>query len=118
LKKRLEEAGLNEEKIASKISDGLEATAPPRKDGGTLYPDQFVRKQFLDLLLRIRGDYAPEVSEHVEKVIHVTIDRDMVKSLRDSGFIAEDEGEILEAEIVKEDDRPELPEHTEQDKES
>jgi len=101
LMEKLEEKGLNEDKIADKLAEGLDAMAPPRKDGGTLYPDNFVRKQYLDLLCRIRGDYAPEKSEHTEKTIQITLDLGMLKSLKDSGMLSKDDADILEAEIVE-----------------
>ncbi len=101
LLQKLEEKGLTEDKIAEKLAEGLDAMAPPRKDGGTLYPDNFVRKQYLDLLCRIRGDYAPEKSEHVEKKIQITLDLGMLKSLKDSGMLSPEDANILEAEIVE-----------------
>jgi len=102
LLQKLEEKGLNEDKIAEKLDEGLDAMAPPRKDGGKLYPDNFVRKQYLDLLCRIRGDYAPEKSEHIEKKIQITLDLGMLKSLKDSGMLSTEDANILEAEIVNE----------------
>ena len=102
LLQKLEEKGLNEDRIADKLDEGLDAMAPPRKDGGKLYPDNFVRKQYLDLLCRIRGDYAPEKSEHIEKKIQITLDLGMLKSLKDSGLLTAEDANILEAEIVNE----------------
>lgn len=107
LLQKLEEKGLNEDRIADKIDEGLDAMAPPRKDGGTLYPDNFVRKQYLDLLCRIRGDYAPEKSEHIEKKIHITLDLGMLKSLKDSGMLTAEDANVLEAEIVDASNEPE-----------
>jgi len=104
LLQRLEEKGLNEDKIADKLAEGLDAMAPPRKDGGTLYPDNFVRKQYLDLLCRIRGDYAPEETVHTERTIQLVLDASMIKALKDTNFIDAEEVEVLEAEIVPEDE--------------
>jgi len=104
LRQRLEERGLNEDKIAEKLAEGLDAMAPPRKDGGTLYPDNFVRKQYLDMLCRIRGDYAPEETVHTERKIQLVLDASMIKALKDTDFIDAEEVEILEAEIVPEDE--------------
>lgn len=100
LHQRLEERGLNEDKIAEKLTEGLEAMAPPRRDGGTLYPDNFVRKQYLDLLCRIRGDYAPEKTEHLDKRIQIVLDRGMIEALRDTDAITVEEADVLDAEIV------------------
>jgi hypothetical protein len=74
--------------------------APPRRDGGTLYPDNFVRKQYLDLLCRIRGDYAPEKTEHLDKRIQIVLDRGMIEALRDTDAITVEEADVLDAEIV------------------
>jgi hypothetical protein len=110
LLQKLEEKGLNEDRIAEKLDEGLDAMAPPRKDGGTLYPDNFVRKQYLDLLCRIRGDYAPEKSEHVEKKIQITLDLGMLKGLHDSGLLSAKDVEILEAEVISEPASTDCPE--------
>lgn len=107
----MQQAGIDDLLIARKLREGLDAKAPPRKDGGRQYPDQFVRKQFLDVIFKLRGDYAPEKSEHLTKTINLTIDMGMIKALKDTKFITDEEVGILEAEIVREDnDGPkELP---------
>lgn len=110
LMQKLEEKGLTEDKIAEKLAEGLDAMAPPRKDGGTLYPDNFVRKQYLDLLCRIRGDYAPDKTEHTEKKIQITLDLGMLKSLKDSGMLSSEDAEVLDAEIVKSEEGAGSPE--------
>ena len=99
----MQQAGIDDLLIARKLREGLDAKAPPRKDGGKQYPDQFVRKQFLDVIFKLRGDYAPEKSEHINKTINLTLDMGMIKALKDTKFITAEEVDILEAEIVKEE---------------
>lgn len=99
----MHQAGIDDLLIARKLREGLDAKAPPRKDGGRQYPDQFVRKQFLDVIFKLRGDYAPEKSEHTNKTINLTLDMGMIKALKDTKFITDAEVDILEAEIVREE---------------
>lgn len=96
----MQQAGIDDLLIARKLREGLDAKAPPRKDGGRQYPDQFVRKQFLDVIFKLRGDYAPEKSEHLTKTINLTIDSSMLKALRDTKFIDAEEVEILESSFL------------------
>lgn len=103
LHRAMQQAGIDDLLIARKLREGLDAKTPPRKEGGKQYPDQFVRKQFLDVIFKLRGDYAPEKSEHTNKSISLTIDRGMIEALKDTKYLTEAEVEILEAEIVKEE---------------
>jgi len=98
----LERVGVTDGYLAEKTREGLNAMAPPRKDGGIQYPDYFVRKQYLDIALRVRGDYAPERTEHTQKVINITLTPDFVKGLIDAKAITYDEAEILEGEVIDE----------------
>ena len=94
-------AGIDDNLIARKLREGLDAKTPPRKEGGQQYPDQFVRKQFLDVIFKLRGDYAPEKAETVHKTINITIDKGMIEAWKDTGFITGDQDKILEAEVVE-----------------
>jgi len=101
----MEKAGINDTLIAKKLRDGLNAMTPPKKEGGRQYEDQFVRKQFLDVIFKVRGDYAPERSESTEKHIAIIMDGRMVDALRDSKVLEEQDADVLDAEIVREDGR-------------
>jgi phage terminase small subunit len=103
LDEAMKKAGIDDYLIARKLREGLDAKAPPRKEGGAAYPDQFVRKQFLDVIFKLRGDYAPEKSESIHKTINLTIDRGMIEALRDTQFIDAEEVKLLEYEIVRQD---------------
>lgn len=96
--------GITEDLLARKLHDGLDAMAPPKRDGGKQYEDQFVRKQFLDVIFKLRGDYAPERKETTEKHITIVMDAAMLKGLKDSKVLTEDECQILDAEVVNESD--------------
>jgi hypothetical protein len=104
----MEKAGINDTLIAKKLRDGLDAMAPPRKDGGKQYEDQFVRKQFLDVIFKVRGDYAPERTENIEKNIVIVMDGRMIEALRDSKALPIEEADVLDAEIVSDSREDEI----------
>jgi phage terminase small subunit len=104
LDKAMVKAGIDDLLIARKLREGLDAKTPPRKEGGKQYPDQFVRKQYIDLICKIRGDYAPDKSEHINKTINLTIDMGMLKALKDTRFLSAKEVDYLEAEIVRDNE--------------
>ena len=108
LQKHMERVGITDELLAQKLRDGLNAKTTPKSEGGQRYDDQFVRKQFLDIIFKLRGDYAPERSENITKTINITIDRGFIEALKDSRAISGEQADVLEAEIVRD-----LPEHEE-----
>jgi hypothetical protein len=112
----MERAGINDTLLATKLLDGLDAMAPPRRDGGKQYADQFVRKQFLDVIFKVRGDYAPDRTESTEKHITIVMDGRMVDALRDSKMLETQDADILEAEIVS--DATRMPEDNSEPTES
>jgi len=92
----LERQGITDEKVVTKIKEGLEATMPEKRSPkGTViqneHPDYYVRSLYLDKVLKIRGDYAPEKKEEVSKSLNLVVDADMVKALIDAGAIAPQE---------------------------
>ena len=101
--KAMDDAGINDSYLAKKVKQGLNAKTVPKSKGGKRYDDQFVRKQWADITFKLRGDYAPEKSESTHSEIVLIINDRRIKGLRDSGAISEDEAEILEAEIIKEE---------------
>jgi len=96
----MEKQGLTDSILVRKLRDGLNAQTVPRREGGQRYDDQFVRKQFLDIIFKVRGDYAPERTESTEKKIVLIMNGRMIDALKDSGKLTEAEGEILEGEII------------------
>jgi len=106
LDKAMRDAGIDDLLIARKLREGLDAKTPPKKEGGKQYADQFVRKQFLDVIFKLRGDYAPERTENVQKSISITIDRGFLEALKDTKFLSAHEAEVLEAEIVRDEHGP------------
>jgi len=101
LLREMEKAGISEGYLATKLREGLEATLAPKKDGGEKHPDYFVRGQYFDKAVRIRGDYAPEKVEHTRRVINITVTPDFIRGLVDAKAIDESEVNALEAEIVE-----------------
>ena len=52
----MEKIGIHDEFLAKKLKHGLNSYYPPKKEGGKKYPDFFTRKQYLDSILKVRGD--------------------------------------------------------------
>jgi len=97
----MEKAGLSDALLAQKLREGLDAMVPPRKDGGKLYPDHFVRKQFLVEIFKLRGDYAPEEKVNTEKhVIQLVLGPGLKSALKDA--LSPEEADFLDAEIIEE----------------
>lgn len=97
LQRVMEQKGLTDEYIAKKIKQGLNAYYV-KKDGGKKYPDFHARDKFVDKVLKVRGDYAPEKHQIEEKRITLVITPDFLKGLVDSKTISKDD--VLE--FVKE----------------
>lgn len=110
LVKRMNDVGITDNLLARKLKQGLNAKTVPHRDGGVRYDDQFVRKQWADIIFKLRGDYAPEKIESEHKSIQIIIDGNMLKALQDSRAItpaelqALDSEPILEGEIVNDAD--------------
>lgn len=102
----LEDAGLGDRYLATKLKEGCEAVYPIKKSssGSVIQdndPDYFVRSIYLDKVLKVRGDYAPEQHEVTEKKIIVMITPGFMKGLIDTEVLSLDEVKELKA----------LPEH-------
>lgn len=93
---QIAKAGITDSLLATKLREGLDSMVPPRKEGGKLHADNFVRKQYLDVIFKLRGDYAPERTEITEKQVIINFDADLLKALRDSRAIDMGDVEILE----------------------
>lgn len=102
LTRQMEIAGIDEARLAKKLQEGLDAETVPRRDGGRQYPDHFIRKQFLEMVFKIRGDFAPEKTETIQKTVQITLDGDLVRALKDSNVLGIEETEYLDAVIVQE----------------
>ena len=93
--------GIDDALIAKKIKQGFNAKTKPLKEGGKQYEDQFVRKQFIDMAMRARGDYAPDELNINQRVIHVHVTPEVAKGLIDAGVVDKEEfieGEVIDAE--------------------
>ena len=98
---RFDEVGITCDEVALKMKEGLDAMTPPKKEGGTRYEDFFTRRLYLDMYFRLRGLYAPEKTEHIEKRIVLNITPEMIKGLQDSGAIDEQEVEYIKGEVIE-----------------
>lgn len=87
--------------IVRKIKEGLNAYRVI-KDGGKKYKDFHAQHKFLDMALKIRGDYAPEKHEIRQEKLVIILSPALRKGLIDAEAISEDEMEIIEAEALEE----------------
>jgi len=98
----LENAGLTDDTIADKIKEGQEATYV-KKDGGKPYPDYHARHKYVDMQIKVGGGYAPEKHEIRQEKLVVILSPELRKGLLDAEALTEDEMEVIEAEVVKEE---------------
>ena len=101
LARKMDDQGINADTITSKIAEGFESLAPPRKDGGIQYADMFTRRQYIDMAVRMLGLYAPEELNINQKVIHITITPEVTKGLIDAQVLEDDDLEELEYEYIE-----------------
>jgi len=101
---KMEAVGITDDFIALKMKEGMDALTKPVKEGGERYEDYFVRKQYVDMYIRMKGLYAPEKSEHTEKVIVLNMTSQMIKGLVDTEAITQEDAMVLEAEIIEEEE--------------
>lgn len=99
----MDKQGTTTEKIARKIDEGMEAFRVIR-DKGKEYPDFHVRKEYVDMALKIRGDYAPEKHEIRQEKLILVITPETIKGLKDAGAITDDDAETITAEAIEEED--------------
>jgi phage terminase small subunit len=119
LQVEMERQGISDEYLAKKLKDGLGAkyAAQYYKDGALKQKDAadyHTRKEYLDMALKVRGDYAPERMEIQQSRIEVIIDLRAAQGLLDSGAITPVEFEELkQAEEIDGRAKVEtaLPEH-------
>lgn len=99
----LDEEGLDDLKIAQTIKRGLEAFYV-RKDGGIKYPDFHAIDKALSQLIKIKGGYAPEKTEHSEKKVTFIVTPDILKGVKDSRILEHKkiESDIIDAEVLDE----------------
>ena len=106
IQKEMVRQGIDDVLLSKKMKDGLGAMYPAKvsKDGNLLQkesPDMFTRRHYIDMILKVRGDYAPERHQIENKTIVIHIDKTFIKGLKDANAITEVEAEALEAEIVE-----------------
>jgi hypothetical protein len=88
LMKAMEKAGVTEDLIAEKMKEGMNAlTVPKHPQDNRRFEDHFIRKQFLEMAIKIRGDFAPEKVESIKKEIKLVIDSHLIEALKDSKVI-------------------------------
>lgn len=88
----LENKRVNAARLARKIKAGLDATnaAKYSKEGTVIQeenPDFAIQQKYIDMTLKIRGDYAPEKTEIEHKVITLNLTPEFIKGLKDSKAI-------------------------------
>ena len=99
LQQELDSLGVDKNLIVRKIKKGLNATRVI-KDGGQKYEDFHAQHKFLDMLLKVRGDYAPEKHQIEERKITIVITPETLKGLKDAKAITDDDIEELTKESL------------------
>ena len=111
----LEKEGLTDDTLAKRIKEGQKATYV-KKDGGTKYKDFHAIHKFCDMQVKIKGGYAPEKTEHIEKRLVFDVTPDAIKAWRDGGIPekeievlmgSEKEEDVIDAEVVEEKEKDE-----------
>ena len=97
----LDNMGATADVIARKIRKGFDATRVI-KDEGKKYPDFHAQHKFLDMALKIRGDYAPEKHEIRQETLTLIVTPETIKGLEDAEAITKAEVKILTTEATKE----------------
>jgi len=98
----LEGAGLTDDTIAERIKEGQNATYV-KKDGGKKYTDFHAIHKYVDMQIKIGGGYAPEKHEIKQEKLVVILSPELRKGLLDAEAMTEDEMEVIEAEVIKEE---------------
>ena len=102
IQKALVDAGLTDNTAAERIEEGQKAMYV-KKDKGKEYPDWHARHKYLDMQIKIGGGYAPEKHEIKQERLVVILSPELRKGLIDAEAITEDEMEVIEAEVIKEE---------------
>lgn len=100
LQKAMDKAGITDGEVANKLKEGLSAAYPEQlyKDGAVKQPaapDFHTRKEYLDIALKVRGDYAPERVQVETRQVTLNITMNMAQGLIESGAITPAEFEEL-----------------------
>jgi len=111
LQQVLEDEELTDVVIAQTIKKGLNAYYV-RKDKGEKYPDFHAIDKALTQLIKIKGGYAAEKTEHVEKRMVFNVTPETIKAMRDCGKPEKEievlvglvkDPDIIDAEVVEEE---------------
>lgn len=98
----LEKAGLDDDVIANKLKEGLEAYYV-KKDDGTEYPDFHAREKYIVDLIKVKGGFAPEKHEIKQEKLTLIVTPEVIKGLKDAKAVTEAELEVLDAEVIEEE---------------
>lgn len=102
LQEELDALGVDKQLVVRKLKQGLSAYRVIR-DGGKKYKDFHAIHKYLDMYMKLEGHYAPEKHEIKQEKLVVILSPELRKGLLDSEAVTEDEMEIIEAEVIKED---------------
>lgn len=99
LHQELEKQGVTDVRVVGKIKDGLNAYYV-KKDGGKKYKDFHAIHKYLDMVFKLRGDYAPEKHQVERKEITIVITPEVLKGLKDARAITDEELKTIEQEAL------------------
>lgn len=102
IQQELENVGLGDITVAKKLKKMLKATMV-KKDGGREYLDNHAVLKALDMIIKIKGGYAPEETiSRQEKMIFI-ITPETIKGLKDAK-VGKEDLEIIEVEAITEEE--------------
>lgn len=113
IERAMTKAGITEDLVGQTIKEGLGSTTPKLYDKSGMniirgeHPDFHVRKEYVDIVLKVKGAYAPERRETLDRRFVINVNLDTLKGMA--------EADVLDAEEVKEIKELEAhPENTEE----
>lgn len=102
LQLELDKQGLDDMGLVGKLKEGLEAYTV-KKDKGEHYPDFHAIQKTLDMIFKLRGDYAPEKHEITQKQVIIHFTPEFLEGLKDSRILTDDEVKIIEKRALEEE---------------
>lgn len=99
LARLLETEGVDDARLAKKLDEILDATLV-KKDGGREYPDYPTQLRAVETVFRVKRDIAADGSTVSQTQINIVLSPELLKGLKDSKVLSEEE--IIELEEIEE----------------
>ena len=117
LARLLETEGVDDERLAKKLNEILDATLV-KKDGGKEYPDYPTQLRAVETVFKVKRDIAADGSVESRTQINIILNPEMIKGLKDSKALSKEEIIDLEETMDGEYAPREEERNTEEEKET